>query len=256
VKRFVVILVILLIIIFGGTFIVWRQLPQLVSYMIAQQTHTHVHINAIRFRQDEIHFDTIIIDSPEGGTIQKALKVEELIIKAPFTAYTKSPVIIPEVILNNIYLGIEFYNKERTKGNWVTIMSDIDEEPQEKKEVKKPQTGGQYLDEKGDYGLIKDLDMNTLNIELKLHNESPVKLSTIKNVHFKDVRTDNGQIGKELTQIIIQKMMYSVFIMKGIKTVINLPKDVIETVIWPFSWFGGSKKDAKKQESNAQQGAQ
>lgn len=250
-KRFIVILIILLIILFGGTFIVWRQLPELVSYMIAKQTHTHVHINAIRFGTEEILIDTIIIDSPEGASIKKALVVEEMKIHAPFSAYARTPVIIPDVILNNIYLGIEFYNKERTKGNWVTIMSDIDGE--EEKEKKEPDT---YLQEKQNYGLIRNLDLNQLNIELKLYNEGPVKLSTIPNVHFKDVRTDNGQIAEELTQIIIKKMMYSVFIMKGIQTVINLPKDVLETVIWPFTWFGGGKKNESGQNGSSSGGTQ
>ncbi len=248
-RRFLIVLSIVLIIFAGGTFILWRQLPQLVSYLISQETRTHVHINTIRFGFNDIIFDTIIIDSPEKASLKKALKVENLHIKAPFSAYVESPTVIPEVFLKNIYLGIEFYDSSRKKGNWVTIMQNMEGEKKEQSEEKNDDS----------YQVIKMLKMDNLNIELKLHNQSPVTLSPIPEVKFTDVRTDDGKITKELTQIILKKMMYSVFIMKGIQTVINLPKDVIDTVIMPFKWFsGGSNKNETEAppESSKQKGSQ
>ena len=176
----------------------------------------------------------LVIDSPPEASLPVALKVKELRMTAPYDAYLKEPVLIERIELNSIYLGIEFYDEKRTKGNWVTIQQNLDsaEESTEK--------------DLNSYSLIKEMILRELSIQLKLYKQGVISLSPIPKVEFTDVRTDTGQIADELTQIILKKVMYTVFIMRGIQTVINLPKDVIDTVLLPFSWFGGSKSSQKQ----------
>lgn len=220
---------VIFILLFGGSFIVWMQLPKIISFMIAKQTKTHVRLGSITFHSNGFSLNDLVIESPVGGTIRKALSVGSLRIDASYDAYSKRPLIIEGVKLDDIFLGIEFFDENNTQGNWVTIMHNLDDSTQE----------GAVDAPPDDYALIKELKLESVNIDLKLYKQKKIRLKTIPTISFEDVRTDTGQIADELTEIIIEKVMYTVFIKKGIQTVINIPKDVIKTVISPFSWFTG-----------------
>ena len=229
--RFRLFFFVMFILLFGGSFIVWMQLPKIISLSIAKQTKTHVKLGSISFHSNGFVLNNLVIESPVGGTIRRALSVDKLAINASYDAYSKRPLIIESVQLSDIFLGIEFYNADNTEGNWISIMQNLDDTTKE----------GEVDAPPDDYALLKELQLEQVNIDLKLYKQKKIRLKTIPDISFSDVRTDTGQIADELTEIIIEKVMYTVFIKKGIQTVINIPKDVIKTVISPFTWFTGGK---------------
>ena len=140
------------------------------------------------------------------------------------------------ILIEKIYLGIEFYNQNRTRGNWVTLMNCLGTDDHDSKE--------------GNYSIIRELILRDLQIELLLAGSRPNYLSPVNEIRLTNIRSDDGRIAQELTKIIIQKMMEQVFILKGIKTILDLPGNVLDTTQGLFETFmlpfgGGSIKQSQ-----------
>lgn len=226
----------LLVVFFGSTYIASKQLPEIVAYIVSKKTKTHVHVGHLSFGLDSISIHNLLIASPDESKIKNALKVDQITITTPFFRYALRPLLLSRVYLENIYMGIDFYDKDRTKGNWVTIMDNMSgEDVKDKSE--------------NEYGVIGQLDMENLSVDLKLKGDSPIKLSPIPRIQYKNVRTDNGQISEELAELIIKRVMYTAIFSKGIKTIISVPKDIVNTIIFPFTWFGSGED--KKEENGS-----
>ena len=235
-KKFLVILAIFLIILFGGAFYVVEKAAEIMSYVISQKTGTPVHIDQIYFKKDAIRIVDLKIGSPSESKLKTAFKAGNIVIHAPISNYFNDPIVFNRILIEKIYLGIEFYNQDRTRGNWVTLMNRLGADDQDSK--------------KGSYSIIRELILRDLQIELLLAGSKPNYLSPVNEIRLTNIRSDDGRIAEELTKIIIQKMMEQVFILKGIKTIIDLPGNVLDTTQGLFETFmlpfgGGSKKQSQ-----------
>ena len=85
-----------------------------------------VAIEGMHLGWGKIDVKNIEIGNPPNSILSKAFSCHEIDVNAPFTRYLNKHIIIDEIDLNDVYLGLEFDSAASTKGNWTTIMSNIE----------------------------------------------------------------------------------------------------------------------------------
>ena len=158
--------------------------------------------------------------NPKGARLPTALKTEIIAIKSPYRQYFDDPILIDEIHVNQVYVNIELYNKAQTKGNWQTIMKNMDKSSKGSLSIKR-------------HAIIKKLALTNIQIDLILPNGKIHHLSPIDRLEFYDVHSDKGVPIEQISEIIVQKMMHSIFLQEGLKSIIEAPMDVIKGVL-PF----------------------
>jgi hypothetical protein len=81
--------------------------------------------------------------------------------------------------------------------------------------------------------LIKKLILTNIGVNIVFSDGSCRILSPIDRLDFYNVYSDEGILIKEISEILIKKMINSIFVVKKLKTIVDLPMDVIK-MIFPF----------------------
>ena len=122
--------------------------------------------------------------------------------------------------MNNIYINIEFYTEDKLEGNWQTLINAMET-------VDKSNSKGERQSH------IKKLVLNNIQVTLILSDGKIHRLSPIKHLEFNDVTSDEGIPINEISEIIAQKMLYSIFKEEGLNLIIKIPFKVIKKLV-PF----------------------
>lgn len=122
--------------------------------------------------------------------------------------------------MTDLYVNIQIYTKDQTKGNWQTISANVAVDHKSLLSVERQ-------------AIIKKLILNNIQIDLILADGTMRSLSPIPRLEFDNITSEKGIPTEEIAEIIIQKMMQSIFLEKGLKLIIDAPVDVIKGV-FPF----------------------
>ncbi len=240
-RQFFFIIAVIILALFAGGYYVKDHANVLLAKMISKKMRVPVSIEEVAISKDKIYIKNLEIKNPEEAQLKTALRVNEIKIQASWFNYFKSPIVLDEIQLHNIYVSIEFYNKDKTKGNWVTLMNNLNKENFSYFSLQRT-------------ALIRQLILTDISIDLLLASGSVNKLSPISQLEFHNISSEKGIPTQEITEIIIQKMMEQIFIIKGIKAIfIDIPRDVVETIFAPFKFLfdpSSKKKSSAPQESN------
>ena len=193
-----------------------------------------VYIESLNFKKHKIIIDNLEITNPPEAKTPFALKVEKITFTAPFYEYFRDPIIINEILLQNIFLNIEFYTKNQEQGNWVTLVNNTNTEHTSIFSAERSL-------------IIRRLHLTDIDVNLVLAGEKLKKLTPIKELTFNNVTSEKGIPIHELTEIIVQNLMNQGFIIKGMKTVFEAPQKVIEGLFSPFMWFDKKGKEKNKE---------
>ena len=236
-KKFFIALAVILLLLAGGIFYVYKSAPKLLSASLSAKMKVPVSISQITFGRGIIHVSDFTIFSPEGDKVKTALNVKDIMIEAPYSNYLSDPIDFTKIHLNNVTLGIEFYNSKRTRGNWITILANLqDSETSQEKDkisIQKSSTIGELL-------------ITNLMIQLMLSGQPLRSIGPVKELKFTNLDTSKGAIAEKITHIIVKHMMKSVFLLDSVKTIIDIPAKVFDL----FIPFGGSSS-SNKQQSNS-----
>ena len=235
-KKVLLILAAFFVILIFVIFLMWGNRAHLLANMIGNKLGVPVYIEGFNFKKDKIIIDHLEITNPPEAKTPFALKVEKITITAPFYNYFRDPIVIDKVLLQNIFLNIEFYTKNQEEGNWVTLVNNTHTEHKAVFSAEHSLT-------------IRRLHLTDIDVNLVLAGGKLRKLTPIDELTFKNVTSEKGIPTHELTEIIVQNLMNQVFVIKGLKTVFAAPKKVIEGLFSPFMWFDNKGKDKKKEAS-------
>jgi len=219
----------LIIIVIGLGTLAYFNSAYLLATIISHKTHVPVSIESLDFYKREFTIRDLQMANPKKARLPTALKVETIDVKAPYKHYLKNPIVIDEIHLNNMYINIQIYDKAQTKGNWHTIIDNIQIENKSPLSVERE-------------AIIKRLLLTNIRIDLILSNGELHHLSPIEKIEFKDITTEKGIPIQEISEIIVQKMMQSIFLEKGLKAIIEAPVDIIRGI---FPFFGHNMEAAE-----------
>ncbi|NGX51230.1 MAG: hypothetical protein K1060chlam2_01094 [Chlamydiae bacterium] len=219
-KKLLFILCTIIVIIVGVGYFAFANSALIVAQIVSHKTKTPVTISRIDFHRESFVVTGIQMGNPKGARLPTALKVKTIDVQAPYRRYFEDPINIDQIHVADVYVNIQLYNKEQTRGNWQTIMETMVEEH------KSPLSNERVT-------IIKKLILTNITIDLILADGSVHHLSPIKRLEFDDVRSDKGIPIQEISEIIITKMVHSIFLEKGLKAIIEAPIKIIEG-IFPF----------------------
>lgn len=224
---------ILLITIILGGYLIYRKTPQLLESTLSQKLGVPVTIDAMRFHAKSFEISHLTIANPPDSQLARAFSAKKIRFEAPYWNYFKPHIIVNKVQIDDVYVGIEFYDKKNTYGNWTKIIARLDTQNTEKNhppEAKKKRTA-----------LIRHLMINNISIDLILKGDKVRRLSPIPQLEFHDINSEEGLPMDEITELIIQKLMEQISILTGIanivKSVLFIPKEAAHVIFSPFKFL-------------------
>ena len=207
----------------------YSRLPDIASKYLSKQFKVAVEIEDIHLSSNEIAIENIEISNIPGSILSKALSVKKIIFKTPIKNYIKDKIIIDEISLDEIYLGLEFESSKGTKGNWSTLMNNLQSNPNEpSKKTEETEV------------FIKELILTNIKVEIVYKKEGSAikKLAPIDRIVLKNISSKEGLPSDQITKIILGQMLKSIFSEENLKNmlegVLKEPKTNLETLLQPF----------------------
>jgi hypothetical protein len=180
----------------------WSRIPSIISSKLSQKMGVTVVIGDMRFGWDEIDVHNISIANPRGYILTTAFTAKVISVLTPIRNYLDNPIVIDRVEINGVYVGIELDSKKSKKGNWTTILGNLE----------KNKTKG-----KGKSVLIKKLVLNNIDIDLAFTKEGQVNhLDRIKRLEFNNVTSEEGIPYEQISSIILNQMLKQIFTIDNI----------------------------------------
>lgn len=217
-----IILILILIILFLGK----SRLPDMLANNLSKKLQVSVSIDSINFSLSKIAINHAEIGNVRGYTLPRAFSAKEILLYAPLTAYMREQVVVDEIVVNDIYLGLEFDSINGTQGNWTTILSNFQQ--------------AAHLDAKGKKVHIKKLVLNNIDTYLLFRKDggNVRRLPPIKQIVLTDISTEGGISSDQLASSILGQMLKQVFIEQRLnnmlKGIINDPQKIMDDFIKPF----------------------
>jgi uncharacterized protein involved in outer membrane biogenesis len=214
----IVIVVILVILVFLG----WSRIPDILAHHLSKEMKVLVEIEDVKLSMRSIDIEKLEIGNPSGYVLPKAFSANTININAPLRNYLDQEIIIDQILIDKVYLGLEFDSPRAKRGNWTTIMGNM-------KASQKP--GG-----KGKQALIRSLILTNISIDLAFKTEGGRirRLAPIKRLEFKDVSTEKGIPTEQISNIILSEMLRSIFRLENLQ---NMLEDLLQSPQTPVNQF-------------------
>ena len=219
-KKLISLILIIIILAAGASYVAYLNSALILARIIFHKTMTPVTIENVDFNPQSFVIGGLLIANPKEAQLPTALKVQKITVDAPYKNYIKDPIVINQVLMNNIYLNIQLYTKDQTKGNWQTIMENMAVDHDSLFSIERE-------------AIIKKLILTNIKIDLILSDGKVYHLSPIQRLEFDNITSDKGIPTQEISEIIVQKMMQQIFLEKGLKSILDAPANVIKGVV-PF----------------------
>ncbi|QVL56384.1 MAG: hypothetical protein KFB95_04100 [Simkaniaceae bacterium] len=219
-KKIIAILVATILVIAGLGYLAYLNSSMILAEIISKKTMTPVSVKDVIWKKDSFTIDDIMIANPTPARLPTAMRVKSIKVDAPYKQYFEDPILITQIHLDSVYINIQIYNKDQTEGNWQTLMGNMAVDHKSPLSVERS-------------ALIKKLILTNIQIDLILSDGKLHHLSPIERLEFDNISSDKGIPTQEISEIIVQKMMQSIFLQKGLKSIIEAPVDIIKGVI-PF----------------------
>ncbi|MCH9612484.1 MAG: hypothetical protein S4CHLAM102_09750 [Chlamydiia bacterium] len=231
-KKLIFVIVVLIVINIVAGFIVYLNLTGIFSHQLTKRFGVKTTIEKVALRPSQIDIkDLKVSNPPQSKSLPYALTVNETFIDAPFTNYFKKEVVIDEVDIDSPHIYIEMYNPQNTQANWTIILHNMrnqdrsnDASSRVDKEDKK----------NGRSALIKLLTIRNIQITIQQYGKAPKELRPISKIELRNVSSETGIPSREITRIIVQRMLSEVFSLRNITNTLlqaplNTPEDAVKT---------------------------
>ena len=224
-----------------------------VSKTLSDKLKVPVSVKSVDFHWGSFVINGLTIHNPSKSRLPIALQAKTITFQAPYYRYFMPTIHINDITCKDLYVSIEFYNEDKTVGNWTELIENLDSNESFGKSDEEKHLG------KGRIVMIKKLLLYNINIDLlfKGQGQTPYKLSPIEKLEFDNVSSQKGLPTEEITEIIVQKMMEQISIMSGIGNMLgSVVTAPAKALFAPFEFlFGGGKKSSSDQSSSENQQA-
>jgi len=203
-------------------FLFWSRLPDMIASNLSKRLQVGVEIGDISLSTNSIGIDRFVIHSPPRYKLPKAFSSEKIEVDASLTRYLKDNIEIEQIVVSDVYIGLEFESIKSTKGNWSTILANAQNAQDESS---KTASSNKTV-------FIKRLLLTNIRVELFYQNEGKVKkLKTIPQIELKNISSQGGNIGDQLMNSALGQAVKEVFIQENLKDIFDqLLKDPVSPV--------------------------
>ncbi|MEM7174857.1 MAG: hypothetical protein AAF443_02870 [Chlamydiota bacterium] len=222
-RKLLAILIFFLLLVLGYGYFVYYHAGYLLEKIIASKTNLSATVGELRFDPGQIAIENFQIANPKEAKLPTALKVETISVTAPYKNYLKNPIVIDNIHLEQIYINIQLYDRSQTRGNWQTLIAKMKENTKE--------TSFFSIERETE---IKRLLLTNIRIDLILANGQRRMLSPIRRLEFHNISSAEGIPIQKITQAIIQHMMQSIFLEKGLRSLFQAPESLLRGIFSPF----------------------
>lgn len=223
-------------------FIFWSRVPDMLANNLSKKMKVSVAIDSIGLGWGKIDLKKIEIGNPPQSILAKAFSCNEIDVNAPFTRYLDKNIVIDEIDLKDVYLGLEFDSSSGTKGNWTTIMNNI-QSTTAVGQTKKNQAPGRTV-------LIHRLILTNINVDVVYKKEGGKvkKMPTIPRMELTEISSEGGLPVDQIMNSVLGEMLKQVFIKENLKNMLydlmNQPSP-IQQYLAPFKGvFGDVMEEA------------
>jgi hypothetical protein len=186
-------------------FLAWWNIPNLVGFYIGRQLHTKVTVSDITFTKDSITIDNLKVFNPKNSKSKTALEIKKILINAQLKdLFNKKATLINLIQIDDIKLGVEFYNTDGTENNWKNLMANNNGHN------KNPHP---YT--------IKKLSLNNLSVTLTKNNGQTKEFPIVENLELYNITDESGFPINQLEKAIIHSMLKSIFQRFGLSNILN-----------------------------------
>lgn len=208
----------ILILIGAGLFFAWNQLPDWISKTLSEKMGVSVSIDYLSCTHDTATIHYLNVKNPEGFDLDSALRVKKIKVKTPISSFFHNHIEIDEVLLSDLYLGLEFESPTNTRGNWTILMDSL----------RSSLNNSTSSSKESRTFLIKRLAVNNINIDLlfKKGGGKVKHLKPIAHMEFKNVSSEGPFPMGQLTNVIMSEILKEIFIEQGLK---NMLQDAIKS---------------------------
>jgi len=206
----------------------WSKLPDFLAEHLEKKLKVPVEIDNIDVSSRAINIEKFEIKNPSGSILRKAFSAEEIAINTPLMRYFDQHIVIDEVLIQNVYLGLEFEAKGSSKGNWTTIMGNLKASSPPPEKDKTPRTV-----------LIKKLILTDIHPDLAYRQTGKVqKLPPISHLEFTNVTSEGGIPTDQISNAIFNEMLRSVFqkenLQNMLESILDQKQGTLEKLVEPF----------------------
>jgi hypothetical protein len=216
-KKVVGFFLLFLLLVAGAGALAWMNRTRLISQWLSTQLGVPVAIRRLDVSREGAHVFRFWVGNPPRSRTTTAFAAEEIEIDTTFQQLRQDPLTIDRIEIDNIFVGLEYYNPAKTESNWGYILGNSTPDASAPK-------GRDYL--------IRKLILNNLTVEMVLSNGKVQRFPTIARMEFNNISSETGfpvsEIEKAIFNLMIQDLIRKLPIDKIIEQVapkgIPLPK--------------------------------
>lgn len=227
-SRIIFIIVIALIVVL---FLGWMRFPEMVANNLSKKMQVEVEIDDLIIRPSHIEVEKFEIGNVPKYKLPRAFSADHIHVQAPLLGYFDQNIVIDEITISDIYLGLEFAKKGSKEGNWTIIMGNYQKATSSNTTPKDKKTEKSIL--------IKKLILNNITVDLAYRKEGTVQhLKPIDHLEFTNVTSEGGIPTDQITKIIMQQMLQSIFSKENLQNMIEgflqSPQQGVESIFDSF----------------------
>ncbi len=199
-KIFLALLIVTLI----GAFITYGYLPGIIAGRIQKIAAVPTSLKSVGISLDELDFKKLKMANVPNSILPTALEIDEISVKMPIKRVFDDKIVIDRMECENFFIGLEFASKSNRKGNWTTIINNID--------ANTPDTN-----KKNKSIFISRLGIKNVKIAL-VYRDNPKNIQKldIKYLELKNISTEGDFPIDQLTKVILKLTLQQIFSLKGL----------------------------------------
>ncbi len=225
---------VVLLCIIGGViflFLLWSRLPDMIASKLSKRLQVGVEIGDMSLSPNSIGVQRFTIDNPPRYKLPKAFSAQKIDIEAPLTRYIKNDIVIEQILVSDVYIGLEFESIKSTKGNWSTILANAESAQEESSKTASEKTV-----------FIKRLLLTNIQVDLYYQNESKVrKLKTIPQIELTNISSKGGNISDQIMNSALGQAVKEVFVQENLKDIfdklLQVPGNPLNEYLGPLKNF-------------------
>jgi hypothetical protein len=224
---------VILLCIIGGAiflFVLWSRLPDMIASNLSKRLQVGVEIGDMSLSPSSIGVEKFVIHNLPRYKLPKAFSAETIDIEAPLTRYVKNDIVIDQILVSDVYIGLEFESIKSAKGNWSTILANAQSAKEESSKTASEKTV-----------LIKRLLLTNIQVDLYYQSEGKIKkLKTIPQIELTNISSQGGNVGDQIMNSALGQAVKEVFIQENLK---NIFDQLLQSPATPFKEYLGPLKN-------------
>ena len=193
-RKFTLFLALVLICLAVALGITWTNRENILAHFMSRQLHVPVSVQSLDIRKTSTEISRMWVGNFPRSQTSTSFTAETLTIDANLEQIFGNPVTIEKIDINDIFVGIEFYDASGNDSNWSRMLNE--KEPKKKKPK--------------DY-LIRTLTLRNLTVEVTQADGKVKRYPTIKEMEFHNISSETGFPVEEIEKAIFNMMMKDLF---------------------------------------------